>query len=137
HRCTAFRPVLLSEGSLARPPHTGRQKVFASPSPHGVRRPSDDYDAGDPRIPKFSDRLRQGRGPDEMRALYTARVENQRLGALPAPVASRAMASQSKAPQYLTRRSFMKAASKAAIRSPSSTPRSICLRAMARPIGAS
>src|SRR5690606_31142995 len=97
----------------------------------------DGYDAGDPRIPKFSDRHRQNRGPDEMRALYTARRENQRLGGLAAPAASRAMASQSKAPQYLVSRSFMKAASKAAIRCPSSTPMSICLRAMARPIGAS
>src|SRR5690606_32154312 len=97
HRCTAFRPVLLSEGSVARPPDSGRQKVFASPSPHGVRRPSDDYDAGAPRIPKFSDRHRRGRDPDEMRALYTAGRENQRLEGLATPPASRAMASQSKA----------------------------------------
>src|SRR5690606_23671572 len=79
HRCTAFRPVLWSEGSVAGPPDPGTQQVFAAPPPRGVRRPSDDYDAGDPRIPKFSDRHRRGRDPDEMRALYTAGRKNQRL----------------------------------------------------------
>src|SRR5690606_17849368 len=31
HRCTAFRPVLLSEGSAARPPDTGRTKALCIP----------------------------------------------------------------------------------------------------------
>src|SRR5690606_5341934 len=66
-----------------RGPPAGYRQDESSLHPHLPTAPEgslDDYDAGDPRIPKFSDRHHQNRSPDEMRALYTARRENQRLG---------------------------------------------------------
>src|SRR5690606_9045502 len=66
-----------------RGPPAGYRQDESSLHPHLPTAPEgslDDYDAGDPRIPKFSDRHRQNRGPDEMRALYTARRENQPQG---------------------------------------------------------